>query len=58
MSEYENVSLPPEIEEIIDDLEKEFVRDYKHAMIKGTLNGIFGTLFVILVVLVILLIVR
>ena len=58
MREYEYVSLPPEIEEIIDDLEEEFVRDYKHAMIKGTLNGIFGTLFVILVVLVILLIVR
>lgn len=58
MSEYENVSLPPEIEAIIDDLEKEFVRDYKHAMIKGTLNGIFGTLLVVLVILVVILIVR
>lgn len=58
MNEYEYVNLPPEIEAIIDDLEKEFVRDYKHAMIKGTLNGIFGTLFVFLVVLVVILIVR
>lgn len=58
MSEYEYVNLPPEIEKIVDDLEKEAVRDYKHAMIKGTLNGIFGTLFVVLVVLVVILIVR
>ena len=58
MSEYENVSLPPEIEAIIDDLEEEFVRDYKRAMIKGTLNGIFGTLLVVLVILVVILIIR
>lgn len=58
MNEYEHVSLPPEIETIVDDLEREFVRDYKHAMIKGTLNGIIGTLFVVLLVLVILLLIR
>ena len=58
MNEYKYVNLPPEIEEIIDDLEKESVRDYKRAMIKGTLNGIFGTLLVVLVILVVILIVR
>ena len=57
MSEYKYVNLPPEIEEIIDDLEKESVRDYKRAALYGFVGGIFITLFVVLVTLVILVVI-
>ena len=57
MSEYEYVNLPPEIEEIIDDLEIDFERNYKRAALYGFVGGIFITLFVVLVTLVILVVI-
>lgn len=52
MSEYNYVNLPPEIEEIIDDLEKDFKKGYTRAMMYGLAIGIFAMSFVVLIVLV------